>query len=468
MNVLCASAELAPLASVGGLGAAVAGLVAELRVQGVDVDVVVPDYGDVVLDDEQVTELVLPDWAQWAGPARLRRGFHPVAGAVSLISVPEIARPHPYLGPDGQGWPDNDRRFLAFSQAVAAYATLSAPDLVHLNDWHTASALAALDVSLPTVLSIHNLAYQGQSASAWSNLIGPRAAAFEWFGSINPLSGAIALADAVIAVSPSYASEIVTAAGGAGLHELLSDVGGRLRGILNGIDTEVWDPAHDPHLPAPFSAAEPAGKAASRAALLERVGFVDDGTAVVVVVSRLTDQKGIDLIIPLFEVLEQLPARLAVLGSGDRSLAEQLRAGAGRVPERAAFIDGFDESLAHLMFAGGDLALIPSRFEPCGLTQMQAMRYGTMPVVTAVGGLIDTVPDLSADPNGGLGVVMPRATSIDVALGLSRAVALIRDRGRLGEIRTRMMKRDWSWKRPAGEYLNVFEQIVTDRTASSG
>lgn len=456
MRVVMASAELSPVATVGGLAAAVAGLSLELRRSGVTVDVVIPDYGDVELVDERVIDLDVPAWAR---PAVMRIGDHPAVGRLHLVSAPGLARPHPYLQPDGVGWHDNDARFMAFSQGIAAFVRSDPPDIVHLNDWHTAPVLAALDGSVPAVFSIHNLAHQGRCPQVWLHLMGPRAAHYEWFGGTNPLTGAVALADAIVAVSPTYASEILTPAGGCGVHEALESRRSAVRGILNGIDTEVWDPAGDPYLPVAYDSEDPSGKDAARGLVLERFGFADDGDPLIAMVTRLTEQKGIDLVVPLIGALDQIPARLIVLGSGDRSMAEDLAAMAGRHGDRFAFVEGYDEAFSHLLIAGADLFAMPSRFEPCGLTQMQAMRYGTIPVVTAVGGLIDTVPDVDAEPRRGRGFVAQRAESVDLALALGRAARRHRDRRRWMTLRKRVMGLDWSWRQPAGEYLSVYRAL---------
>lgn len=457
MRVIFAAAELSPVATVGGLAAAAAGLTRELRHRGVDIDIVVPDYGDIALSGEVHEALAVPDWA---APASVRIGEHPEVGRLHLVSVPGMARPHPYLQPDGSGWHDNDARFMAFSQAIAALVRSDPPDVLHLNDWHTAAALAALDDSVPSVLSIHNLAYQGHGASIWSNLIGARADAYEWYGGINALCGGIALASVVVAVSPTYAREITTPSGGFGLDEVLRGRRGPVLGILNGIDTEIWDPRRDPYLAMPFDAASLDGKYEAKAQLIERLGFVDDTRPLAVMVTRLTHQKGVDLIVPLIGVLGQLPMRLAILGSGDAALAATLHEMVAHHGDDLCFVEGYDEALSHQMFAGADLYLMPSRFEPCGLTQMQAMRYGTIPVVTAVGGLVDTVPDVDRHPRAGHGFVAPRPEPVDIALAVERAVRRVGDRRRRTGLQQRIMGRDWSWRRPADEYLAVYHSLV--------
>ncbi len=460
MRVLFATAELSPIATVGGLAAAAAGLALELRRQGVDVELTVADYGDVELSDETIIELDVPVWAR---PARIRVGQHPVAGRLHLVDVPGMARSHPYLRANGEGWPDNAERFFRFARAIAARVGQSPPDVLHLNDWHTGAALAALTDQPPTVMSIHNLAYQGVAPGVWLRRIGPRAAHYEWWGSTNPLTGAIALADAIVAVSSNYAKEILTPEFGCGVDGPLAYRGGALTGILNGVDTEVWDPSTDRLIVSTFDADHLDAKFPNRAALSDRVGFVRDEVPLAVAVTRLTDQKGIDLLVPLVPLLAQIPMRLAVLGSGDAQLTATLHAQAAAHPEWFAFVEGYDEVLSHLMFAGADLFVMPSRFEPCGLTQMQAMRYGTIPIVTGVGGLVDTVPDADADPRNGRGFVAARPAPTDLLAAMFRAGRRVTDRRRRATLQRRGMAVDWSWRRPAAEYVALYEHLMARR-----
>ncbi len=455
MRVVFATAELAPVATVGGLAFAAAGLGAELRRQGVDVDLVMPDYGGIELADETIIDLAVPSWV---GPARLRVGSHPSVGRLHLVSVPGMERPHPYLQAGGEGWLDNSARFFRFARAVAAYVELDRPDILHLNDWHTGSVLAALTDPPPTVLSLHNLAYQGVTDGSWLDVIGPRSAHYEWWGGTNPLSGALALADRIVAVSPHHATEIVTPEGGFGLDEALRNRGADMIGILNGIDTDVWNPATDAHLAAPFDVTDLVGRNANRVTLHGRLGLAVDDVPLATVVTRLTHQKGIDVLAPLVPLLAQIPMRLAILGTGDAGLAAHLHHLADEHADWFTFVEGYDEALSHLMFAGADLYLMPSRFEPCGLTQMQAMRYGAVPVVTAVGGLVDTVIDADLDRQG-TGFVAGRVAPEDLLAALFRAARRVKDRRRRQAMQRRMMNIDWSWTLPAGDYSALYAQL---------
>lgn len=459
MKVLFATAELAPLTRVGGLGEASAGLVRELRALGVEVELVLPDYSSAMLDDEVRYDLDVP---AWAGPARARTGTHVTAGRVTLIDAPGIARPHPYNDPSsGDGWPDNTQRFFAFSAALAALAEALRPDVLHVNDWHTAPALGMLASSVATVLTIHNLAYQGIDDARWLARLTHSQKSFARNDACNPLCGGIALADTVVTVSPSYAAEIVQAVGGFGLDDVLRARGGALRGILNGINTASWDPAHDAHLDAPFDVDHLEGKRAAQSALNARLGWHDSARPLVAMVTRIAEQKGIDFALETAPDLVASDARLVVLGSGDRGLAERVRGVAAALPDTIRFEEDFDEPLAHLIFAGADLLLMPSRFEPCGLTQMQAMAYGTIPIVTPVGGLLDTVRDADRSTDGN-GFLAAAVDAVAVRDALRRAIEAWGDLARRRALQERGMRHDWSWRGPAREYLALYESRQRD------
>ncbi len=444
MKVLVATAELAPVARVGGLAEAVSGLVRALRKLGVDVEVVLPDYGDITLERQSETDIETPPWA---GETRIRRGHHADAGDLTLVQTPGMARPHPYVDDTGEGWPDNDYRFMAFSAVVAALTEQSRPDVLHLNDWHSAATLGMLADRPPTVLTIHTLGYQGIASRDWLEHLPVETHRFGWHEGTNPLAGAIELADRVIAVSPNYAREILTVEAGMGLHDRLAAIGDRLVGIRNGIDADTWNPATDPHIAARFDASDLSGRTRCRDDLIQRAGWTDERTPIVAAVTRLVDQKGVDILADAAPYLEHFPARLAILGAGDAALAATLHGLAADHPDQIFFTEGYDEAMAHALFAGSDLFAMPSRFEPCGLAQMQAMTYGSIPVVTDVGGLHDTVIDADRH-KGGTGFV----TDVSVAGlvdGLHRGARSLRHAQRRRGIQTRGMNSDWSWDGPA-------------------
>ena len=457
--MLFATAELSPIARVGGLAEAAAGLTAALTHAGVEVEVVLPDYDNRGLADEAIEDLDVPSWV---GKARARSGLDASGRMVTLVDAPTIARPHPYLDPaTGEGWVDNDHRFAAFCAAVAAITEQRRPDVLHLNDWHTGLVLGMLAAPPPTVLTIHTIAYQGITDPSWLERLESHRAVFEWFGGTNPLAGAVALADRVIAVSPTYAREIVTPELGVGLHHRLQELGDRLVGIRNGIDADVWDPSRDPHLASHYSAAEPAAKRACRTALLDELGWSDDGSAIVGMVTRLAAQKGVDLALDASRFLADLRARLVLLGSGDKALAEQARQAADLAPDRIAFVEGYDDAFGHRIFAGADLFLMPSRFEPCGLAQMQAMAYGTVPVTTDVGGLHDTVIDDDRARGQGTGFVSRSVDTAGIVDALHRAARAVKQPARRRALQRRGMSTDWSWTHPAHEHLALYREMLT-------
>jgi len=457
MRILFASAEFAPLVRVGGLAEATSGLVHELRSDGVDVEVVIPDYFDTALSDETVVSLDVPDWA---GPAVARSGESEMAGPVTLISVPGIQRANPYVDGDGNGWPDNPDRFFAFSAAVAALADLRGPDVVHCNDWHTALTFGFLPDDVPTVFTIHTLGYQGWTSGGWLDRRPHHREAFERHGGTNPVAGAIALADRVVAVSPNYADEIRRQEGGSGLHEEMIGLGDRLVGIRNGIDTGVWNPSTDDFIETDYAPDAMAGKTVCRQKLLDAVGWVDTGVPIVGVVTRLVEQKGIDILLDTVRYAELMPFRLIMLGSGEKWLADYARHLATELPETVAFHDGYDVAFGHEIFAGADLLAMPSRFEPCGLAQMQAMEYGTIPVATAVGGLVDTVIDADESPDIGNGFVTHSVDTTGFVDALHRAVRAWGDPQRRWAIQQRGMNADWSWKNPARRQIELYEEVA--------
>jgi starch synthase len=464
MRVLFATAELRPLSRVGGLAEASSGLTRALRDLEVDVNVVLPDYGGVELHDEHRFELRVPDWV---GRAHARHGVADGFGRVTLLDVPGIARPHPYLDPaTGEGWPDNDARFFRFSAAVAALAHHERPDLLHLNDWHTGAVLGMLSPRPATVFTIHTLGYQGVAAPRWLDVLTRDRAAFEWYGDTNPLAGALRLADLVVAVSPNYAREILTPAAGMGMHDILASRGDRLVGIRNGIDIATWNPATDPVLATNYDAKDPSGKQSCRVSLAAHVDWPPDADPIVGMVTRLADQKGVDLVLDLLPYFEHLPARLVVLGAGDKALATRLAEAAAAAPERIVFREGYDDAFGHRIFAGSDLFLMPSRFEPCGLAQMQAMAYGSLPVVTDVGGLHDTVADADRVRGDGTGFVSRTVDTTGLVDALHRAVRALRQPARRKAIQRRGMTADWSWTAPANEHLDWYRTLLRTRTRS--
>ncbi len=474
MRVVFASAELAPLVRVGGLAEAAGGLTFALRNAGVKVEVVVPDYGgegQPELADEVIEYLNV---AEWVGGATSRRGHLAGFGEITLVTVPGIQRSNPYGEPGSAGWHDNDRRFFAFSAAVAAIVEERGADLVHCNDWHTAPTLAFVAPKVATVLSLHNLAYQGQCHIGWLDVLGvrgvDRAQAYARNGECNPLAGGLKLADAIVAVSPNYAAEIMTHEHAAGLDDVLNSRVGAVKGILNGIDIGAWSPVTDPLIPANYRqpdlrSGDSTGKAKCRRALRDELGLPQVDGPLIGFVTRLVDQKGVDFMIKAARYLDGIDAQLVVLGAGDAALSTSLRQLQTVHPERVAFREAFDLGLAHRIFAGCDLYAMPSRFEPCGLAQMQAMAYGTIPVVTDVGGLHDTVIDADVDPEHGNGFVSVHISSAGLVDALHRATRSWLVKKRRAQIIRNGMSTDWSWAGPANQYVELYASLLAAKKA---
>jgi len=470
-TVLFATAEFDPLVKVGGLGEASSGLVRHLGSMGVNAIVVLPDYGGIRLAGETRTALETPQ--PWCPPIELRRGW--IDGEIELILIgfPGCRRPHPYVDPEtGQGWPDSTDFFLTFSAGVAALAAETEPDVVHLNDWHTAAALLQLPREVASVLTVHNLAYQGVDGASWleraaRSMPADRTVAdtvvFLHNGDFNPLAGGISLADRVVLVSESYRKEAVGERGGFGLHKRLAAKGEDLSGIRNGIDLGLWNPADDGRLPVNFDFGDLSGKEICRKELLRTVGLEGDRGPVIGMVARLAHQKGIDLALEMVPFLESLSARMILMGSGSPALAASAKAMADRFPQQFVARCEYDEATAHLIIGGSDLLLMPSRFEPCGLTQLQAMTCGTIPVVTAVGGLRDTVIDTDAHPRRGSGFVAAAANPLDILNAVHRACRGWSNPRRRAAVQRRGMTADWSWAKPAHSYVELYRGLAASR-----
>jgi starch synthase len=370
----------------------------------------------------------------------------------------------------GEGYWDNLFRSVVLQQAarVALRDRYLEADVVHCHDNHTGLLPVYLfdDGGPPSVFTIHNLAYQGRYGGgefATTGLSPDRFhghGPFEFHGDLSLMKAGILHASAITTVSPNYAREILRPEHGHGLDGVLRERTDRLVGILNGIDTKVWNPAKDKLLPANYSAAEPEGKAECKRALRERFGIGRDGDPPLCgMVSRVTHQKGIDLVGSLLPWLVRRGAQLVLLGSGSPGILDLFRGAQGRWPGRVAFVEGYDEDLAHLVYAGSDIFLMPSRFEPCGLSQMYAMRYGAVPVSTSQGGLLDTVLPFDDDRPGGTGVLAHWATADSIKGALDYALDLYEQPDKFARVRRNGMLRDFSWARSAKEYAGLYRRI---------
>ncbi len=479
MKILFASSEAVPLVKTGGLADVSGALPQALRRQHQDVRLVLPAYRSVldrVGDCSTVARLVVHGQPVDLLETRLDDSRVPVY----LVHTPALYdRPgNPYVGADGQDWPDNADRFAHLARVVVEIATDRAglrwrPELVHCNDWQTALAPALLsrEVKRPaTLFTIHNLAYQGLFDWPTLQRLGlPEEwwswQALEFHGHLSFIKGGLAFADWISTVSPTYACEIRTPRFGYGLEGLLEHRADRLGGILNGVDYSVWDPRHDPLLPATYNGRSLAGKRRCREALQQRFDLDTNAAAPLFAhIGRLVEQKGVDLILDCLPKLLAEGAQLVVLGSGDARLEAALRAAATKTPGRVGVHIGYDEALAHLIEAGADSFLMPSRFEPCGLNQLYSLRYGTVPVVHRTGGLADSVVDtteqtLAAGSATGFQFDMPTAEAL--AGALERALDAWRQPKLWRQLVASGMRQDFSWTRSARSYLELYHRILS-------
>jgi starch synthase len=483
MKVLHAVSEIYPLVKTGGLADVAAALPPALAVAGVAARVLVPGY-PAILGAMRRPELILEDADLFGGgPAQVMLAeIDGIAVPTYVLDSPGLfARPgNPYLGPDRLDWPDNHRRFAALGWAAARLGLGAdprwVPDIVHGHDWQAGLAPAYLAFlagpSAPrprTVTTIHNIAFQGwYPASVMTELGLPSGSlsmeGLEYFGGVGFLKAGLYYADRITTVSRTYAREIQTAEYGHALEGLLASRAADLVGIVNGTDYAIWDPRHDPSLPAPYGPDDLSDKALSKAALLREFGLPeDDGGPLFAMVSRLTGQKGCDLLLDAIPALIAGSGRLVLLGSGDAELEAGFRAAAIDHPDHVAVRIGYDEALSHLLQAGADVLLVPSRTEPCGLTQMYALRYGTLPLVRRTGGLADTVVNASHDA-----IVEDRATGFSfddptasaLAGTISWVCGLWRDRTLWQQLQRRAMAQDFSWERAAVDYVALYRDLL--------
>ena len=399
-----------------------------------------------------------------------------------LVDCPSLFDRDSLYGADSTEYPDNPRRFAMLVRAALEYVARRGvrPTVVHAHDWQAGLAPVYLKTmyashpvlgGTPAVFTIHNLAYQGAWEADWLPRLDLGWEHFtigrlEYWGRISLLKGGVQDAQRITTVSPRYAAEIQTPEFGFGFDGILRERAADLTGILNGIDTVAWDPEHDPLLPAPYSAATLAGKKASKAATLARYGLPAEAMSrpLVAMISRMVDQKGFDLIAAIADDLPRLDASFVVLGTGEARYQEMWTRLAAVHPDRIGVRIGFDEPLAHLMEGGADIFLMPSRFEPCGLNQMYSLRYGTVPVVRAVGGLADTVTDYVPGRRSATGFTFVDYTPAKLLEALQRALALYSDRKKWEALQRAGMKEDHSWDRSAREYVKIYERAIRSLT----
>ncbi len=490
MRVLHAVAELYPWVKTGGLGDVASALPLALAREGAELRLVLPGYSaflDAFAGVRDAARLKTPFAAE---RVRLLLARLPQEGGLAYLvdHPPFYDRPGgPYHDQEGRLFADNHRRFALLGYAAAALAAGAdrewRPQILHAHDWHAGLAPAYLaarpsgEEKAATLFTVHNLAYQGLfPAAIFPELQLPPAFfaldGLEFFGQVSFLKAGLFYADRLSTVSPTYAREIETPRFGAGLDGLLRARARHLTGILNGLDPEIWDPARDPNLPQNYGVEDaPAGKRAAKLALLRRFGLEErERQPLFGVVSRLITQKGMDLVLESVPHLVARGTALALLGTGDGDLEEGFRAAARAALGRVGVEIGYDEALSHRIIAGADILLMPSRFEPCGLTQLYALHYGTLPLVRRVGGLADTVVDAAPEAiarGAATGFIFDDETSDALRAAIDRAILLFRKPEARRVMMRRAMTRDFTWAQSARQYLALFRELLEERGRSA-
>ncbi|MDO8414529.1 MAG: glycogen synthase GlgA [Gallionellaceae bacterium] len=486
MRILFATSEVAPLIKTGGLADVSAALPAALHDLQVDVRILLPGYPQVLsaLSNLQtVAEFpALPGFPA----ARLLADTLPNGVPLWVIECPELYKRGggAYQNEAGVDWPDNAQRFGLLSRITALLGSAASPlnwhpDVVHCNDWQTGLApvyLHGAAGAAPCVMTVHNLAFQGIFPPKWVADMGLPKECFkldgvEFYGSLSFMKAGLFYADHITTVSPAYAKEIQTEALGFGLQGLLYQRRDVLTGILNGIDTEEWNPATDPRIVRTYSAYNLNGKSANKRALQRRMQLqLEPETPLFGLVSRFTEQKGLDVVLEIAPQLAALPAQLVLLGSGDEKMQHAASQLARDYPGQIGVQIGFNETLSHMIEAGADIFLMPSRFEPCGLNQLYSQRYGTPPLVHATGGLIDTVVDcnkytlMRGSASGFVFKQMDAATLLDTVV---RAIETYHDIEAWHNLQLNCMRKDSGWRRSAAAYLEIYARVMKQRAGAA-
>lgn len=475
-SVTLVSTELIPFAQTGGLGDMLDSLGQALQTSGVPTTYILPRFAGIdvrpmrqvdeqrrVIHGEEITALIF-------------KGQHPAGIPAYFIDIPKFFDRPALYGEHGEGYADNAIRFIAFSQfAMDVAKAFTAPDIIHCHDWQSAmiptymKTLYANDPywhKVRCLFTVHNLAYQGVFPASDFALTGLPPECFsnallEFYGRVNLMKGALLAADGITTVSPTYAQEILTPEFGCGLDDLLRYRKVHLRGILNGIEPREWNPEIDPYLPARYSVKDLSGKKICKQALQKELKLpVRDDRLVIGMICRLADQKGIDLAVSAITQIADQPVQWVLLGSGDPHLEESLRQLVATYPDRVAVCSGFIPRLSHLIEAGSDLFMMPSRYEPCGYNQMYSQHYGTLPIVRATGGLKDTVIDVSLDPKNGTGFVFQDASADALRDCILRAIQFCGNPKAMQAAMKRAMIRDFSWGKSVKEYIAFYQNLL--------
>jgi len=480
MKILFASSEAHPLIKTGGLADVSGSLPRAILNKRQDIRLVIPAYRQILEHAGHLSQTAHLDLEGVANPVRILSGRLPGGNVkLYLVDSPEHfdRAGNPYTTKAGTEWADNAERFSVFCRAIHALAVNAAgldwqPDIVHCNDWQTGlvpAMLAESDERPASVFTIHNLAYQGRyDWKTFKSLNLPpewwSMEAMEFHDTFSFIKGGLVYADWLTTVSPTYAEEICTREFGYGLEGLLGYRRNNLTGILNGIDYSVWNPGRDLLIPIQFNRRSLFHKQENKHAVQEHFALPrSDSAPLFTIISRLVEQKGIDLVIDILPDLVKQGAQLAVLGSGDKTIETALRKASRMYPKQVGVNIGYDESLAHLLEAGGDMFLMPSRFEPCGLNQLYSLRYGTVPIVRSTGGLADTVvdttPETLADKTA-TGFCFQKASAPALWNTVQRAIRHYREPDSWTRIVDNGMRQDFSWKRSAERYIELYQQLI--------
>lgn len=478
MDILFVASELAPMVKVGGVADVIAALSKALRLLGHRVTIAMPRFAAFEAAGVMVARRLTP--MELAGPERtqvtLFDGRLGSGVELLLLDIPGLFdRPGVYGDEEGD-YPDNARRFGLFSRAVVEVIRQrqiagSPFDVVHAHDWAAAAVPYLLKhhdgprIATKSVLTIHNLAHQGIFPKAALSYLGLgedhyRMDRLEFYGEINLLKGGIVAADHITTVSNTYAREILTPELGERLDGVLKTREAELTGIVNGIDYAVWNPMTDPAVIARYDAEDTSNKGRCKSALLQELGLeVQPDRPLIVSVGRVVSQKGSDLLAAALPKILKNDVAVAIAGAGDPALMSKLRAAASKSPERAAYVGFAPEALVHRMLAGADFVVVPSRFEPCGLVQLYAQRYGAAPIACRTGGLNDTIVDLDATLETGTGFLFDKPTAASLLGGVQRAIASLAS-PRWPAIRRRLMRLDLGWDRPARRYAHIYRSVT--------
>ena len=478
-SVLFATSEIAPLIKTGGLADVSGALPAALRAIGLDVRVLVPGYNEVI--EQLVQPQKLADFDDLPGfpMARLLSATLDNGVPLLVLDCPVLYQREggPYQSPQGEDWADNAIRFGLLSKVAAVLGSEATPldwhpDLVQCNDWQTGLAPAYLHFApgaVPSVIAIHNLAFQGNFPPETVQFLHLPPSCFgvegvEFYGNMSFLKAGLFYADHITTVSPNYAAEIQQEELGFGMQGLLAARQGSLTGILNGIDTDEWNPATDPYLAKPYSSANMTGKPVNKKALQSKMALnIEPDVPLLGVVSRFTEQKGLDVLLEIAPLLCELPVQLVMLGSGDAQMQNSARDLSHRYPGKIAVHIGFSEELSHQIEAGADMFVMPSRFEPCGLNQLYSQRYGTPPIVHATGGLADSVVDCTPGTlmdGSASGFVFNGMAAVNLYATILRALNLYHDRTKWNILCGNCMAKDFSWETSAKAYRAVFLKVL--------